>query len=118
MVSENKVYAHPASVDSIPSSANQEDHVSMGTIAARKSRLIVENALSVLAMELMVACQALDLIAEKPSPVHARLLKLVRERVPHYDKDREIRLDIEQMNQLIRSDEVLRTVWEEVPDFD
>lgn len=118
MVSENKVYAHPASVDSIPSSANQEDHVSMGTIAARKSRLIVENTLSVLAMELMVACQALDLIAEKPSPVHARLLKLVRERVPHYDKDREIRLDIEQMNQLIRSDEVLRTVWEEVPDFD
>ena len=118
MVSENKVYAHPASVDSIPSSANQEDHVSMGTIAARKSRLIVENTLSVLAMELMVACQALDLIEEKPSPVHARLLKLVRERVPHYDKDREIRLDIEQMNQLIRSDEVLRIVWEEVPDFD
>jgi len=65
-----------------------------------------------------VACQALDLIDEKPSPVHARLLALVREKVPHYDKDREIRLDIEHMNELIRRDDILRIVWEEVPDFD
>ena len=51
MVAENKVLAHPASVDSIPSSANQEDHVSMGTTAARKARLIVENTLSVVAFQ-------------------------------------------------------------------
>ena len=61
LVSENKVLAHPASVDSIPSSANQEDHVSMGTIAARKARDIFQNAKSVVGMELMLACQAIDL---------------------------------------------------------
>jgi len=61
LVSENKVLAHPASVDSIPSSANQEDHVSMGTIAARKAKDIMNNVRRVLAMELMCACQAIDL---------------------------------------------------------
>ncbi len=62
LVSENKVLAHPASVDSIPSSANQEDHVSMGTIAARKAAEILGNVRRVLAMELMCACQAIDLL--------------------------------------------------------
>ena len=61
LVSENKILAHPASVDSIPSSANQEDHVSMGTIAARKAKEIMENTRRVLAMELMCACQAIDM---------------------------------------------------------
>lgn len=65
LVSENKVLAHPASVDSIPSSAGQEDHVSMGTIAARKAAEILSNARRVLAMELMCACQAVDLIEGK-----------------------------------------------------
>lgn len=61
LVSENKVLAHPASVDSIPSSGNQEDHVSMGTIAARKAQDILCNLRRVIAMELMCACQAIDL---------------------------------------------------------
>ena len=61
IVSENKVLAHPASVDSIPSSANQEDHVSMGTIAGRKAREIMKNARHVVAMEIFGACQAIDL---------------------------------------------------------
>lgn len=61
VVSENKVLAHPASVDSIPSSANQEDHVSMGTIAGRKAREIMKNARHVVAMEIFGACQAIDL---------------------------------------------------------
>lgn len=65
LVSENKVLAHPASVDSIPSSANQEDHVSMGTIAARKAKTILENARKVLAMELLAACQAIDIRGNK-----------------------------------------------------
>ncbi|MGL5439615.1 MAG: histidine ammonia-lyase [Filifactoraceae bacterium] len=65
LVSENKVLAHPASVDSIPSSANQEDHVSMGTIAARKAKEILGNARRVLAMELMGACQGVDLRGNK-----------------------------------------------------
>ena len=58
MASENKVLAHPACVDSIPSSANQEDFVSMGTTAARKAGTILENTRSVLAYELLTACQA------------------------------------------------------------
>ena len=118
MVSENKVYAHPASVDSIPSSANQEDHVSMGATAARKARLIVENALSVLAMELMCACQGIDLVGGKPSPVHAAILEHVRRHVPYYDRDREIRLDINAMNSIIRSGDLLRMTKEMIPDFE
>ena len=65
LVSENKILAHPASVDSIPSSANQEDHVSMGTIAAVKSRRILENAFRVLATEILAACQAIDFREKK-----------------------------------------------------
>ncbi len=61
LVSENKVLAHPASVDSIPSSANQEDHVSMGTIAARKAMEILDNARKVVSMEILAACQGIDL---------------------------------------------------------
>lgn len=60
VVSENKALAHPASVDSIPSSGNQEDHVSMGTIAARKAKQIIENAYAVLAIELLCGAQAAD----------------------------------------------------------
>ena len=71
MVSENKVWAHPASVDSIPSSANQEDHVSMGTIAARKARMILDNAQKVIGIELFAASQALyNKIRESVAPIH------------------------------------------------
>lgn len=79
MVSENKVWAHPASVDSIPSSANQEDHVSMGTIAARKARMILDNAQKVLGIELFAASQALylrhneDRMAPATKSVYARI---------------------------------------------
>ncbi|MGL5643005.1 MAG: aromatic amino acid lyase, partial [Paraclostridium sp.] len=65
LVSENKVLSHPASVDSIPSSANQEDHVSMGTIAARKAKEIMQNTRNVLAMEVLAAAQAIDLRGKK-----------------------------------------------------
>jgi histidine ammonia-lyase len=65
LVSENKVFAHPASVDSIPSSANQEDHVSMGTIAARGAHSILQNSQKVIAMELLSSCQAIDLRESK-----------------------------------------------------
>ena len=60
LVSENKVLAHPASVDSIPTSANQEDHVSMGSISARHARTVLEHVERILAIELLVAGQALD----------------------------------------------------------
>lgn len=95
LVSENKVLAHPASVDSIPSSANQEDHVSMGTIAARKAREIMENVRRVLAIELMCACQAIDLRGDKGMGKGTRAAyDCVREVVPHLEEDRPLYGDI------------------------
>ena len=117
LVSENKVLAHPASVDSIPSSANQEDHVSMGAHAARKARQIAGNTLSALAYELLAAAQALELRGGQPSPVHAELLKLIRSRVPFLSRDRELRGDIAAMNALVRKDAVIDLVAEQVPGF-
>ncbi len=67
LVSENKILAHPASVDSIPTSADKEDHVSMGTIAARKGRDITRNVEHILAMELLCATQGLEFLASPPT---------------------------------------------------
>ena len=88
MVSENKVYAHPASVDSIPSSANQEDHVSMGTTAARKAVLILDNAQKVLGIELFAAAQALWLRGEeKLSPATKAVYDHIRSKVEPIEND-------------------------------
>jgi histidine ammonia-lyase len=98
LVSENKVLAHPASADSIPTSANQEDHVSMGSIAARHARQVLEHVEQILAIELIVAAQALDLRlaalaadGEPPAPgIGVREAHgLVRGLVAHLDADRE-----------------------------
>ncbi|WDL98051.1 histidine ammonia-lyase [Alicyclobacillus sp. ALC3] len=89
LVSENKVLAHPASVDSIPSSANQEDHVSMGTIAARQARQVVHNALRVIAIELICASQALylDKAENDLSEASRRTLEFVRSFAPPLNTD-------------------------------
>jgi len=88
MVSENKVYAHPASVDSIPSSANQEDHVSMGTTAARKCAMILDNSRKVLAIELFTAAQALWLRGEeKLSPATKAVYDCIRTYVAPIEED-------------------------------
>ena len=124
MVSENKVLAHPASVDSIPSSANQEDIVSMGTTAARKAGWIVQNTLSVLADELLTACQAIDVRrrldthGQGITPLHEALLKHVRERVAFYEVDREIWPDIAEVEKMVRSGELLEIVRAHVPDLE
>lgn len=102
LVSENKILSHPASVDSIPSSANQEDHVSMGTIAARKAREIMENVRRVLAMEIMCACQGIDLRGNKglgagTKPVYEK----VRKAVPMLKEDRPLYEDINKCEELI-----------------
>ena len=123
MVSENKVLAHPASVDSIPSSANQEDMVSMGTTAARKSGWIVQNTFSVLADELLTACQAIDIRRMKNShgqgisTVHQAIYDLVRSEVAFYEIDREIRPDLEAVDRIVRDEKLLQIVDEMVPDF-
>lgn len=88
MVSENKVYAHPASVDSIPSSANQEDHVSMGTTAARKAAMILDNSRKVLGIELFTAAQALWLRGEeKLSPATKAVYDHIRKTVDPIEND-------------------------------
>jgi histidine ammonia-lyase len=103
LVSENKVLAHPASVDSIPSSANKEDHVSMGSHAARKFSAIVKNAAYVLAIELMVAAQAIDLgkhTDEKLGRATNALYDLIRTHIPTLGDDRMPAGDIEALKVL------------------
>lgn len=88
MVSESKIYAHPASVDSIPSSANQEDHVSMGTTAARKALMILDNSQKVLGIELFAGAQALWLRDEdKLSPATRAVYDRIRTVIPPIEED-------------------------------
>lgn len=98
LVSENKTLAHPASVDSIPSSANQEDHVSMGTIAARHSYQIIQNVRRVLAIEAICAMQAADFRGvENLSPKTATYYNELRQIVPPIECDRIFSEDIERL---------------------
>ena len=111
LVSENKVLSHPASVDSIPTSANKEDHVSMGTIAARKCRKIVANAENVVAIELLCAAQALDLFTNlKPGKGTMAAYQIIRSAVAHLQNDRILADDIAVMRKLIRSNRILKAV--------
>lgn len=115
LVSENKVLAHPASVDSIPSSGNQEDHVSMGTIAARKSREILENVKRVIATEIMAACQAIDfregLVLGKGTKA---AYDIIRENVEFIKEDKIMYKDLDKITELITSEELLKRVEEKV----
>lgn len=115
LVSENKVLAHPASVDSIPSSANQEDHVSMGTIAARKAREIMENARRVVAMELMCVCQAIDLRGDKGLGKGTKAAyETLRKLVPMLDEDRPLYEDINKSESIIIDESLIINVEKEV----
>ena len=114
LVSENKVLAHPASVDSIPSSAGQEDHVSMGTIAARKAREIYFNASRVLAIELFAAVQAIDLNhkykGKKLGKGTQAAYDLIRSVVDVVTVDRELYLDFNKISTLIDSNKIVEAV--------
>lgn len=95
LASENKSFAHPASVDSLPTSANQEDHVSMATFAARRLKDMNDNSRGIIAVELLGAAQALELHAPcKTSDPLQKVLEELRKRVPHYDQDRYFSPDI------------------------
>jgi histidine ammonia-lyase len=114
LVSECKSLAHPASVDSIPSSAGQEDHVSMGMTAARHARAIVSNAETVVALEALGAAQALDLRAPlEPGPATRAVEAALRASVPFFAADREFGPDIAAARELVRSG-ALVTAAEEV----
>lgn len=113
LVSENKVLCHPASVDSIPSSANREDHVSMGSISARKLVQVVENVKHSLAIELLAAVQGIDQRAPlAPSTGVAAAWAAVRSRVPTLEEDRPLYPDIAAVASLIE-DGTLRTAVED-----
>ncbi len=119
LVSENKVLAHPASVDSIPTSAEKEDHVSMGTIAARKFTQILRNAENVVAMELLSGCQALDLIAPlKPSAAVKAAHEYIRKSVPFAKEDRIFAKDVEAIKGMMNSNELLNVVQKAVGELE
>jgi histidine ammonia-lyase len=111
LVSENKVFAHPASVDSIPTSANKEDHVSMGMAAALKARKIFENTSYVVAIELLCSAQGLDF--RKPLKAGAgaqAAYELVRSRITHLKEDRILSIDINKAREMVITGEVLLAV--------
>ena len=113
VTSENKVLCHPASVDSISTSAGTEDHVSMGGHAARKALRVVENVEVCLAIELMCTCQALDFLRPLTStkPIEA-VYKLIRSKVPTLEQDRFLSPDIDAIVQLIRNGDIWRVAEE------
>ena len=111
LVSENKVLSHPASVDSIPSSANREDHVSMGTFAARKARIIAENVEFVIAIELLCGAQGVDLRAPLlPGAGATASRDAIRAQVPGLTGDRTLGVDIERVTELVRDGRLLAAV--------
>ena len=114
LASENKILAHPASVDSIPSCENQEDFVSMGTTAARKAAEILKNSRRIVATEIMAACQALDLKPENhelgkgTKPAY----ELIRQKLNfiEFDKDIEIFEELNKASAVVESEEFLATI--------
>lgn len=108
LVSENKQKAYPASVDSIPTSANQEDHVSMAAHGARRLLGMVENATAVLGIELLAAAQGCDFHAPlRSSQALEAVRTLTRSQVPHLDDDRHFHPDLEAANALVQSGAVI-----------
>jgi len=115
LVSENKVLAHPASVDSIPTSANQEDHVSMGTIAARQAKEILENVQYVLAIEILAAAQGIDFLKPaRPGNGTQAVHTVVRALVPHLHEDRVLHPDIMAIRNAIRNESITNTAEQAV----
>src|SRR5215472_9857809 len=117
LVSENKVLAHPASVDTIPTSGKQEDHVSMGWTAVRKLREVVANVRTCLAVEILCAAQGIDLrasVAEPSVPLKA-VHALVRSAVPRMDIDREVAAQLAVVNDLLP--QICQTAAEAFPAF-
>ena len=107
LASENKSLAHPASVDSLPTSANQEDHVSMATYAARRLLPMLENTACIIGIELLAACQGIDFLQPlKTSPQLELIHDLLRSHVSFYDKDRYFAPDIAKAKMLVQGGKI------------
>ena len=94
LASENKSHAHPASVDSLPTSMNQEDHVSMATYAARRLHTMLDNVADIVAIELLAAAQGVEFRESRSSPALQDVIAAIRELSPFYDEDRSLSLDV------------------------
>jgi len=122
LVSENKIYAHPACVDSIPSSGNQEDHVSMGTTSARTAALILDNAQKVLGIELFSASQAIWLRGQAKgeeetkslSPATKAAYEFIRKRVDPIDRDVVMHDELVKFDEMIKNNSIVEVVQKEV----
>jgi histidine ammonia-lyase len=111
LASENKVLVHPSSNDTLPTSANKEDHVSMGGFSARKALEVVDNTENVIAIELLCACQALDFSRPKKTTTPLENLhKMVREHVKHYEHDRYMKNDMDMCKQFVENAKVYEIV--------
>lgn len=118
LASENKVLAHPASIDSMPTSANQEDHVSMATFAGRRLKDIFDNVVGILAVEWLAASQGIDFRAPlKTSAPLEEAKAVLRASVPFYAKDRYFATDLENAARLIESEVLSRGLDESVLGF-
>jgi len=116
LVSENRTMAHPSSVDNIPTSANQEDHVSMATYGARRLTDMNFNASTVIAIELLAAAQGIDMrLPEKTSPILQKMLEKIRRHVAHYEQDRYFAPDIEIITRLVQDGEFSEPVYDILP---
>lgn len=111
MVSENKVYAHPACVDSIPSSGNQEDHVSMGTTAARTAAMVLDNAQKVLGIEIFAASQGIWLRGEGGlSPAIQTAYDYIRQHVDPIEEDVVMQYELKKFDQMVKSNEIIEHI--------
>jgi len=115
LVSENKVLAHPASVDSIPTSGNIEDHNSMGSIAARKCYTILNNLENVISLELMTGAQALEFLKPlKPGIGTLTAYNTIRKFIKPFHNDRYLHIDLQKILELVKKDVILNSVKKKV----
>lgn len=119
LVSENKVLCHPASVDSIPTSANKEDHVSMGTISARKCTEVLKNTENVVSIELLCAAQAMDVFTNLKAGVGTmEAYHFIRKYISHMENDRILAKDIDTMYNLLHKGKILTIVQKKIGNLD
>jgi histidine ammonia-lyase len=119
LASENKSFSHPASVDTIPTSANQEDHVSMSTTAARKARMILNNVEKILAIELLCAAQGMEFHRPlKSSAALEEVHKAIRHQVPFLKEDRELHKDINALLVILREGILISSVKKSIGSID
>jgi histidine ammonia-lyase len=111
LVSENKILSHPASVDSIPTSANKEDHVSMGMIAAVKAQEVMENAENVIGIEFLCAAQGIDLRKPLlPGKATGEAYQVIRREIPFWEEDRLLHTDLIKIKKMVNDRRILKEV--------